>query len=458
MAALRLEFDRGTLLCRGTPAGIDPERLPGMMWDARVGCWRAPAWLHERIVAAAGRGDGLEDAAPAFLQARGRVEEPDLRPYQAAALAAWMSAGRRGVIVLPTGSGKTRVAVAALAQLGCPALCLVPTRILLEQWHGVLCRQLGGPIGRYGDGLRELAAITVATFESAFRHMCDLGNRFQLLVVDEAHHFGDGGRDEALEMSLAPWRLGLTATPARGAAEVHLAELLGPTVFELTIADLAGSFLAEFELVELRLELTAGERAEYERCWTAFTEALDRFRQLAPGGSWSDFTRWAMRSAKGREAVVAWRSAVQLLALTQAKGQVIGTLLQRYADSRVLVFTSTKEAAYRIAKDHLIMPITADIKRGEREAMLADFQAGRIRALVSSRVLNEGVDVPDADVGIVAAGSHGAREYVQRVGRVLRPAPGKHAVVYDLVTRGTVEVGQARRKRRGLELRRAGPV
>ena len=145
MTVLTLEFDRGTLLCRGAPAGLDPAGLPGMRWDERVGAWRAPAVFHGRMLAALARGGhAFEDRAPDFLPAPGRAQGPGLRPYQAAALDAWRAAERRGVIVLPTGSGKTRVAVAAVADLWCAALCLVPTRILMEQWHGVLTAELGG--------------------------------------------------------------------------------------------------------------------------------------------------------------------------------------------------------------------------------------------------------------------------------------------------------------------------
>src|SRR5437867_6677189 len=128
-----------------------------------------------------------------------------------------------------------------MARGGSSALCLVPTRILLAQWLHHIKRAYAGPVGCYGDGTHELAALTVATFESAYRHMDRFGNRFGLLVVDEAHHFGCGLRDEALEMSVAKARLGLTATPPgnEGAAE-RLVELVGRTAYELTTGDLAG--------------------------------------------------------------------------------------------------------------------------------------------------------------------------------------------------------------------------
>ena len=94
----------------------------------------------------------------------------------------------------------------------------------------------------------------------------------------------------------------------------------------------------------------------------------------------------------------------------------------RHAQDRVLVFTPDNATAYRIAREHLVMPITCDIGARERDAALDRFRRGDLRALVSSRVLNEGLDVPDAEVGILVGGTQGTREYVQRLGRLLRPA------------------------------------
>jgi superfamily II DNA or RNA helicase len=119
----------------------------------------------------------------------------------------------------------------------------------------------------------------------------------------------------------------------------------------------------------------------------------------------------------------------------------------------VLIFTADNETAYAIAQERLVMPLTRDIGRHEREEVLERFRHGEIRTLVSARVLNEGLDVPDADVGVIVGGSFGEREHVQRVGRLLRPSAGKRAMVYELVTRNTIEVGQARRRRQGLVTR-----
>src|SRR5207247_5763059 len=114
--------------------------------------------------------------------------EVSLRSYQEAALSAWELGHRRGVIALPTGSGKTRVALAAVKGTRLGALCLVPTRVLLDQWLREIGAVYRGAVGCYGDGVRRLAPLTVATYESAYRHMRQPGDRFELLTVDEPHH------------------------------------------------------------------------------------------------------------------------------------------------------------------------------------------------------------------------------------------------------------------------------
>src|SRR5881409_2485123 len=215
-----------------------------------------------------------------------------------------------------------------MARAGSSALCLVPTRILLAQWLHHIKRTYAGPVGCYGDGAHELAALTVATFESAYRHMDRLGNRFDLLVIDEAHHFGCGLRDEALEMSIAAARLGLTATPPRDAAVAErLVELVGPIAYELTIGDLAGSFLSSFDIITLHLDLTAAERQAYDGWMTTFRTVHAKFRRVAPGASWEDFARAAAWTPEGRRALEAFRHARRLVAFTENKREMLRALL-----------------------------------------------------------------------------------------------------------------------------------
>ena len=179
---------------------------------------------------------------------------------------------------------------------------------------------------------------------------------------------------------------------------------------------------------------------------------------MAPGASWEDFARTAARTVEGRRALDAFRRARKLVTFTEAKREMLRVLLHRHRDARLLIFTADNESAYSIAREHLVMPFTCDIGRGEREEVLVRFREGTLRALVSARVLNEGIDVPNADVAVIVGGALGQREHVQRVGRLLRPLEGKRALVYELVSRQTTEVRLARRRRAGLAPRGAAAV
>src|SRR5881296_1997921 len=286
---MKLRFDRGTILLTDPSKDLKLAEAPGVLWDPRVRAYRAPAsrypalkrWLLER-------GSRFEDIATPPRSLQEAWSDVDLRPYQEAALSAWYLGHRRGVVALPTGSGKTRLALAAMHRTRLSTLCLVPTRVLLDQWLREIGALYRGPVGCYGDGVRRWAPLTIATFESAYRHMDQLGDRFDLVIVDEVHHFGGGLRDEALEMAIADARLGLTATPPRDPrALACLGELVGPTVFALAVADLAGGFLASFDAITLYLDLSPEEREAYMSRAAVFNEAYADFRRKAPDASWA---------------------------------------------------------------------------------------------------------------------------------------------------------------------------
>lgn len=369
-----------------------------------------------------------------------------LRPYQAQALASWTASGQRGVIALPTGAGKTRVALAALFDSGLPTAILCPTKALAVAWMSELQGHLAGePVGLVGDGHRTVERVTVMTFESAYRHMDKLGDRFGLLVVDEAHHFGSGARLEALEASAAIARLGLTATapdPGTEAAS-RLAELIGPIVFEMTYADLVGKHLAPVTVIKLPVRLEADERAEYDTQVRPFLEMRRTFMRLYPGADIAAMLRGIGSSPEGRRALRDRARALELACFPSAKRSLLRTLLTRHKGDRTIVFTAFAENAYLAARDNLVPVITGETSAKERQEILASFREGKVRAIASARVLNEGIDVPEANVAIIVAGVLGAREHVQRIGRVLRPGPGKHAIVYELITTDTSDARRA---------------
>jgi superfamily II DNA or RNA helicase len=443
-----MRFERGTLSFTGFPNEETP-----VVWDARTASYRIAAHRFAEIAA------NLDARGWTFagdLRACWGVRPKDvaalaLRSYQAQALAAWNAVSRRGVVVLPTGAGKTRVALAAIAETGLPTAILCPTRVLAAAWVDELAKHFPDErIGLVGDGHRSIERLTVLTFESAYRHMDAFGDRFGLLVVDEVHHFDGGGRMEALEASAAIARLGLTATgPSPGSDRAMLlAELVGPVVFEIGYADLVGTHLAPVTLVRLPVSLDPDEAGTYAAKTRVFGEMRRALLRSSPGTDIASVLRAIGQSSQGRKALRDRARALELASFPRAKRALVRNLLARHRADRTIVFTALAENAYDVARDNLIPVITAETSVKERREILEWFKDGTVRVIASARVLNEGVDVPDARVAILVAGRLGAREYVQRIGRVLRPAPDKNAVVYELITLNTSEAWQARLKAR----------
>jgi superfamily II DNA or RNA helicase len=249
--------------------------------------------------------------------------------------------------------------------------------------------------------------------------------------------------------SLAPFRLGLTATPERtDGQEVLLAELVGPTVYRREIKELAGDYLAEYRAERLYVELSPEEEARYREA----REVYKRFcydHAISMGGAhgWQRFIQETCRSKEGRAAFQAYREQRRLSLAAPAKLQVLQKLLERHRRDRALIFTYDNATVYQIARRFLVPAVTHQTKAKERRAILDGFQSGDYPVVVTSRVLNEGVDVREANVGIVLSGSGTVREHVQRLGRLLRKHGDKQAVLYEVVTRGTGEEFTSDRRR-----------
>jgi len=446
---MRIRFDRGTLVLEAEHAGEDPRRIPGAAWDAERRAWRVPAEDHEAlIVRLADAGVRISDeTGPARLDGGWTI--PALRWYQREALERWEAAASRGVVALPTGSGKTIVALAAIARLAVATLVLVPTRVLLDQWVRTLEACWPRAIGRLGDGDHRVLPITVATYASGVAWAPRIGDRFGLVVIDEAHHVGAWCPAEILEMLIAPARLGLTATPPEDPRP--LARHVGRVVYAKRPDELVGDGLSPYVLETIPVVLTREERQRYREHRARFTSVYAPFLRAAPDTSWSEFVRAARQTRTGREALASWRAYRSLIAYPAAKRSALTELLARHRGERTLVFTSDNATTYAIARELLVTPITHEITRTERAQALGRFRSGEISVLVSSQVLDEGLDVPDADIAIVVGGSASRRRHVQRIGRVLRPRDGKRARIYELAVEETTEVGYVRRRHASLD-------
>lgn len=447
---IELRFHAGTLELRGEspPAELLDD---SWQWDPRSACHRAPAsayakavlWLHRRRLL-------YRDEARNYADLSVPLRDPrEPRDYQQQAVAAWIDAGAQGVVVLPTGAGKTFVAFCAIAAKRRAALVVTPTLDLVRQWYEGLRRAFDCPIGVLGGGEHRPEVITVSTYESAFLHMPNLGNRFGVVVFDECHHLPSAAHALSAQQCLAPFRLGLSATPERpDGRQTELDELIGPTVYRRDIVELAGRWLADYDVRRIEVPLTDAERVRYAELRATYLDFVrsSGVRIAAPGG-WSRFLSAAARTEAGARALHAWRQSKRLAFATSGKLAKVGELLELHRNDRALVFTENNATAYAISREFLIPVITHQTRVTERSTLLDGLRAGVYGAIATSKVLNEGVDVPEASVAIVVSGSGSVREHVQRLGRILRPHAGKRAMLYELVSTDTAELTTSARRR-----------
>jgi superfamily II DNA or RNA helicase len=371
------------------------------------------------------------------------------RPYQDEALSAWSAARGRGVVVLPTGAGKTHVACLAIDDRRRSTLVLAPTLDLVRQWYDVLRATFGVPVGVIGGGDYGVEALTVSTYDSAYLHMEHLGDKFGLLVFDECHHLPGPAYALAARAAVAPFRLGLTATPARAdGRHADYDALCGPIVYRKDIVDLSGGYLAPYETVRLTVELGPEDRRAHDEARATYRDFISRngIRMSSPSG-WSDFIIRSARSDDGRRALAAYHRQREIAFAAPAKLDYVGLLLDRHRDDRLLLFTQDNATAYALSRRFLVPIITHETRVRERSEILAGLTDGSYGAVVTSKVLNEGVDIPDANVAVVVSGSASVREHVQRLGRILRARAGKHALLYELVTANTAETFTSARRR-----------
>ena len=434
---MRIQFDAGTLLfIDGDPAVVGA--LPFVQFDPRTSAYRTEARHYRAVV------EKLREQKIAFTD-DARAYEPitcTLRatrepfPHQREALNAWWNQAGRGVVVLPTGTGKTFVALLAIALVGRPTLVVTPTIPLMNQWYGELLsafpRPAGersepagsnGTIGLIGGGYYDFQPLTVTTYDSAYIHLERWGNRYGLLVFDECHHLPSASYQFAAIGAIAPYRLGLTATPERAdGREALLPELIGPIVYRREIKQLAGDFLAEYRVVHVEVDLSPEETERYQQVRSLYRQFVqdNQISMSSPAG-WKLFLQLTGRLPEGRAAFQAYREQKRLAVAAPAKIELLGELLHRHAGDRTIIFTYDNASVYQIARRFLVPAITHQTKTRERQEILARFHSGEYNVVVTSQVLNEGVDVPAASVGIILSGTGSVREHVQsRLGRLLR--------------------------------------
>jgi len=446
-----LRYDNGTIVIKGI------SHIPFATFDPRTSALRAPALYYKDIVEYMKSSDVecedfvLDLIASPHMEAKGIV----LRDYQQRALNKWIRAGMKGCVVLPTGAGKTIVGVKAIEKVNSSSLIVVPTLDLMDQWVSVLSKHFNTQIGKLGGGEDAIEAITVSTYDSAYIRAASLGNKFSLVIFDEVHHLPAPGYRSIAEQLASPFRLGLTATIERE-DELHkeLPKLVGGVVFQAAANDLAEQkHLAGYTIERRHVEMLPEEVIEYKKNFSRYLFSVRKlgFRMNYPGA----FQRLIMMSGRSkfaRDAILARNKAMNIALNSRAKFEELREILGDNKNLKTLIFTQHNSLVHDISNRFLIPFITHKSKKEERQDVLKGFREGRYTAIVTSKVLDEGVDVPDAELGIIVSGTGSSREFIQRLGRILRPKQDdKTARLIEIVSMETREVSTSSKRKRALQ-------
>jgi DNA excision repair protein ERCC-3 len=325
--------------------------------------------------------------------------------------------GGSGVIVLPCGAGKTIVGLACMALMQRSTLVLTTGITSVKQWKREILDKTDleeNQVAEYTGESKEIGPVTLATYQilthrndktEEFPHF-DIFNKrdWGLIIYDEVHLLPAPVFRVTAHIQ-ARRRLGLTATLVReDGREADVFTLIGPKKYDVPWRELeTRGFIAEATCCEVRVAMPDALRMEY--------------------------------------AVAEWRNKYRIASENPTKDDVVGYLLDRYRDSRVLIIGQYLTQLRQIARRFDLPLITGQTPNSEREDLYGKFRTGEVRHIILSKVGNFALDLPDANVLIQVSGTFGSRqEEAQRLGRILRPKTGGEvAHFYTLVTRDTRE-------------------
>jgi len=338
---------------------------------------------------------------------------PELRAYQHDWVRRFVETGS-GVLVGPPGSGKTVAALGIVSRIGGETLILVPGRELARQWRDELLTKTSleeSQVGEYHGGEKAIRPITIATYQTAAmdRHRQLFDSReWGLIVYDEVQHIPSDIYRRSTDFQ-SRHRLGLSATPVReDDLEEEIFTLVGPPIGTDWDALFEAGFVAE-PRVEIR---------------------------YVPWGD--DDHRNQYVSAENHE-------RRQLAASNPEKIEEIEAIRRDHPTQKALIFVDYLDQGRAIGAALNLPFISGETRHHRREQLFQQLREGSRSALVVSRVGDEGIDLPDVELAIVASGLGGSRRQgTQRAGRTMRPAG--RARMYVLATRGTREEEFARRQ------------
>jgi superfamily II DNA or RNA helicase len=432
------------------------------MWNGNISRqWKTidlPAAVRDKIISEFAPAD-----FPTIQELDGIQEVRKLREYQSDAVNSWVKAGRRGILEMATGTGKTRTAKACIENSmetgSLLTIVIVPYQHIGDQWMKELAdyspistgkdwrKKLVNAASQVTFGrLKNLTIIAVKNtaasedFTSIIRNMSpDFDN--VLLVGDEVHWLGAPSFQSSLVIE-ANYRLGLSATPRRYFDEVgtdYLFTYFGESVYQLTIGDAlkilderGNSILSPYKYHPITVSLSETELEKYQE--------LTRKIGMYSGMEQNYEVIEILQSLRNNRSNIAKSAASKIPAVEQLIEKLIKPLEQ------CLIYCADFEQLNTVARILESMSIPTQQITGleaanaseqfnnisEREHIIRNFASGSLGVLLAIDCLDEGVDIPSARIGIILASSGNEKEFIQRRGRLMRPYEGKQfAEIYD---------------------------
>jgi superfamily II DNA or RNA helicase len=366
-----------------------------------------------------------------------------LKPTQWEAIRAFHQY-HKGTVVYPTGVGKTEIAIGIINDLRVPTVVIMPTLVLVDQWIERMARW-GIHAGKWTGTAHEPNYVTVATYQSLYSDP-SLIRQFPLIVFDEGDlATADEFRKLILETRLHPYALALTATEPADVARRDLLQQYLPVIARQTTGEAIGAGeLTPVEVVPRATMLNGTERKEYDRLAQILT-----FRARRMGTSSPRQVQRLLGDVRYHNDAVAFLRALserrRLLSNVESKEKELLRIAQQNPHQRILVFSESVPAIEQMCRYLRDNGVGCHTFTGQTDPrtrrMLFDSWGRTFFVLGSVYVLQRGVDVPEVSIAVFVASGTGRLQLTQRLGRILRLAPGKtRALAYILYAPETAEV------------------
>jgi superfamily II DNA or RNA helicase len=361
--------------------------------------------------------------------------------WQQKALINWEKNKYKGIIKAATGSGKTFIGINAIRKLLYPkTIVCVPTLVLQEQWKQELIKAGcdKNNIGLIGNGNMQTNKKYIVAIINSLRNIL---LECELLIIDEIHHSFSEKNKKVFSINYDKF-LGLSATPER-ADESHEEFIKDiPIIYEYSLQDgINNQIISDYELINVPVSIQEELNVKYKELSNIITEGMNMYGSMNHLlNAVKKYDRTAIKTLK------AIQERKKLLLTNPDKYLKTIELIKQHKQQKIIVFCEFIESAEIILSmleksiDFPVFVYHSKLKKEERIKILNEYKENSNGVLITVRCLDEGMNIPEVEIGIIVGGSSVKRQMIQRLGRILRKInKEKKTILYQLYTAGTKE-------------------